>query len=244
MSKSIPNHIAVVMDGNGRWARKRGLPRIAGHQRGMEAIRELLRTCGDKGVKYLTLFAFSSENWRRPAREVRFLMELFNNALENEAKKLHENNIRLRVIGDLVRFGPKIMTQIKNAEMLTAGNTALTLTIAANYGSRWDITQACTEVVRQVETGRLDPGKIDQETIQARLSTRFLPEPDLFIRTGGEQRISNFLLWELAYAELYFTDVLWPDFDRAEILLALDAFAKRQRRFGQTGEQVGKANNA
>jgi len=244
LSRSIPNHIAVVMDGNGRWARKRGLPRIAGHQRGMEAIRELLRTCGDKGVKYLTLFAFSSENWRRPAREVRFLMELFNNALENEAKKLHENNIRLRVIGDLVRFGPKIMTQIKNAEMLTAGNNALTLTIAANYGGRWDITQACTEVVRQVEAGRLDPGKIDQETIQTRLSTRFLPEPDLFIRTGGEQRISNFLLWELAYAELYFTDVLWPDFDRAELLLALDAFAKRQRRFGQTGEQVSKANNA
>ncbi len=236
--RRVPLHVAVIMDGNGRWARRRGLPRIAGHRRGTESVRTLVRCCGERGVKYLTLFAFSSENWRRPAREVQLLMDLFVNALENEAKKLHENNVRLRVIGDLERLGPRITTLVAEAEALTAGNDALTLTIAANYGGRWDLTQACRQVANQVKTGVLDESGVTQETVESFLCTRFLPEPDLFIRTGGEQRISNFLLWQLAYTELYFTDVLWPDFGEAEFDAALQEFARRQRRFGQTGEQV------
>lgn len=236
--RAVPQHVAVIMDGNGRWARRRGLPRIAGHRRGTEAVRTLVRCCGERGVKYLTLFAFSSENWRRPVREVQLLMDLFVNALENEARKLNENNVRLRVIGDLERLGPRITELVAQAEALTAANDAMTLTIAANYGGRWDLTQACRQVAQQVKTGVLDETGITQETVESFLATRFLPEPDLFIRTGGEQRLSNFLLWQLAYTELYFTEVLWPDFGEAEFDAALQEFSRRQRRFGQTGEQV------
>jgi undecaprenyl diphosphate synthase len=241
---AVPLHVAVIMDGNGRWARKRALPRIAGHRRGMETVRMLVRACGEAGVSYLTLFAFSSENWRRPAREVQLLMELFSHALETEVRKLNENNVRLRVVGDLDRFSVRIRESIKRAENLTRDNTALNLTIAANYGGRWDITQACRRLAEEVAAGQLSAEQIDAERLDAHLSTHFLPEPDLFIRTGGEQRISNFLLWQLAYTELYFTPVLWPDFDREEFQRALESFSARERRFGQTGEQVGKANNA
>jgi len=232
------------MDGNGRWARKRGLPRIAGHRRGMESVRRMVRACGEYGISYLTLFAFSSENWRRPAKEVQLLMELFATALEQEVRKLNENNVRLVVVGDLKRFGPRITTLIANAEAQCAANTALTLTIAANYGGRWDITRVAQQLAVEVAEGRLAPGEIDEHAIASRLGTSHLPEPDLFIRTGGEQRVSNFLLWELAYTELYFTDVLWPEFDRAAFDEAVRSYASRQRRFGQTGEQVNKANNA
>jgi undecaprenyl diphosphate synthase len=243
-AKSVPAHVAVIMDGNGRWAKKRGLPRIAGHKRGMESVREMVKACGDHGIKYLTLFAFSSENWRRPESEVKLLIDLFVAALQSEVRKLHENNVRLKVVGDLVRFGPKVTTLIQNAEQMTANNSQLTLTIAANYGGRWDITQACQRIAEKVASGELEPGAVDEQAIAAQLSTHFLPEPDLFIRTGGEQRISNYLLWQLAYSELYFTDVLWPEFGRNEFQAALDSFSKRQRRFGQTGDQVSKANNA
>lgn len=232
------------MDGNGRWARKRGLPRIAGHRRGMEVVRKLVRLCGENGVKYLTLFAFSSENWRRPAREVQLLMDLFASALENEVKKLHDNDVKLHIIGDLDRFGERITTLIKDAENLTRNNQALTLTIAANYGGRWDVVQACQKIAKQVQSGELNARAITEETVENFLCTHFLPEPDLFIRTGGEQRLSNYLLWQLAYAELYFTDVLWPDFDADEFLNALQGFSKRQRRFGKTSEQVDQATNA
>lgn len=243
-SAEIPRHVAVIMDGNGRWAKKRGLPRIAGHRKGVEVVRSMVQVCGEKGIAYLTIFAFSSENWRRPAKEVNLLMELFTNALQNTVKRLHEHNVRLRVVGDVERFGAKIVALIRNAETLTANNTALTLTVAANYGGRWDIAQACAAVARQVTAGELGPDAITPETVEAHLSTRFLPEPDLFIRTGGEQRVSNFLLWQLAYTELYFTEVLWPDFDRAEFETALGWFASRQRRFGQTGDQVAEARKA
>ena len=233
-----PRHVAVIMDGNGRWARSRGLPRIAGHRRGAESVRTLVQDCGERNISYLTLFAFSSENWRRPATEVRLLMELFLNALEREVNKLHTNNVRFRVIGDIARFAPKIINRIREGEALTAHNTGLTLTVAANYGGRWDIAQACRALATQAANGALDPASITSDSLEPFLSMAGMPEPDLFIRTGGEQRISNFLLWQLAYTELYFTPVLWPDFDREQFAQALQSFAGRQRRFGQTGEQV------
>lgn len=226
------------MDGNGRWAKRRGLPRIAGHRKGVEAVRALVKACGEQGIACLTLFAFSSENWRRPETEVRLLLELFLVALEKEVQKLHASGVRFRVIGDIERFGPKIAARIHEAESLTQANTGLTLTVAANYGGRWDIAQACQKVAREVAAGRIDPDTITPEAIEPHLSMAGLPEPDLFIRTGGEQRISNFLLWQLAYTELYFTPVLWPDFDRAQFEAALASFSGRQRRFGQTGDQV------
>ncbi len=235
---SLPAHIAIIMDGNGRWARKRGLPRVAGHRRGLESVRMAVKACVDEGIPYLTLFAFSSENWRRPATEVNLLMELFANALENKVRKLDENGVRLRIVGDLSRFSSKIRMLINKAEAITQSNTTLNLTIAANYGGRWDIAQACAKVAERVRRGEIEPGQIDSQTIEPYLSTAFLPEPDLFIRTGGEQRISNFLLWQLAYSELYFTETLWPEFDEKSLYDALASFAKRQRRFGLTGEQV------
>ncbi len=244
VSGSTPQHVAVVMDGNGRWARERGLPRIAGHRRGTESVRELVRLCGDRGIRYLTLFTFSSENWRRPAKEVNLLIDLFVNALEKETARLNENNVKLCVIGDLARFEPKVVKLINDAESLTAGNDALTLTLAVNYGGRWDIAQACREIAGQVVSGDLAPEAISDEVLAAALTTCNLPAPDLFIRTGGEQRISNFLLWDLAYTELYFTDTLWPDFGAQAFDLALDSFARRQRRFGRTGEQISQAKNA
>ena len=240
----IPRHVAVIMDGNGRWAKQRGLPRIAGHRKGVERVRDMVNVCGEKGIGYLTLFAFSSENWRRPTQEVQLLMELFMSALGNEVKKLHKNNVRFRVIGDLQRFGEKIISRVRQAEMLTGGNTGLTLTIAANYGGRWDIAQACAELARRAVRGELDPDRITEENIEPFLSMAGIPEPDLFIRTGGEQRVSNFLLWQLAYTEMFFTPVLWPDFDRTQFELALASYAGRQRRFGLTGDQIEAARHA
>jgi undecaprenyl diphosphate synthase len=241
---AIPVHVAVIMDGNGRWAKGRGLPRVAGHRKGVECVRDMVTACAEKGVKYLTLFAFSSENWRRPVQEVQLLKELFLSALDNEIRKLHKNNVRFRVIGDTERFGEKITTRIRQSETLTQNNTSLTLTIAANYGGRWDIAQACAELARRAIRGEVDPDTITEKSLEPFLSLAGVPEPDLFIRTGGEQRISNFLLWQLAYTEMYFTPVLWPDFDRVQFEQALVSYAGRQRRFGLTGDQIETARHA
>lgn len=237
----LPRHVAVIMDGNGRWARSRGLPRIAGHRKGLERVRDLVVVCDEKGIEHLTVFAFSSENWRRPEQEVSLLMELFAHALEREVRKLHEKSIRFRVIGNIEGFGAKIANAIREAEALTQDNHRLTFTVAANYGGRWDIAQACAKVAQRVAAGEMDPSAITPDTIEPFLSLAGTPEPDLFIRTGGEQRISNFLLWQLAYSELYFTPALWPDFDRAAFEAALTSFGGRQRRFGMTGDQVEAA---
>lgn len=238
---AVPRHIAIIMDGNGRWAKQRFMPRVMGHQRGVETVREMVRTCRQLGVEYLTLFAFSSENWRRPADEVSFLMQLFMKMLEREVAKLHENDIRLIVIGDRSRFEAQLVQQIEAAEQLTANNTGLTLTIAANYGGRWDIMQAM-HALSQAHPERATA--FGEEELTPYLSMHYAPEPDLFIRTGGEQRISNFLLWQLAYTELYFTDILWPAFDRAALEAAILSYQKRERRFGRTSEQLveGKTN--
>jgi undecaprenyl diphosphate synthase len=231
----VPRHIAIIMDGNGRWAKKRFLPRIAGHKRGVEVVREMVKQCATMGVDYLTLFAFSSENWRRPAEEVSFLMGLFMEALRQEVSKLHQNNIRLMMIGDHARFDASLRDQIDAAVALTKDNTGLVLTIAANYGGRWDILQAMNCMQR---THPELAGNFTEQDISPYLSMHYAPEPDLFIRTGGEQRISNFLLWQLAYSELYFTDTLWPDFDEAALRLALQSYQQRERRFGRTSEQL------
>lgn len=233
----VPRHIAIIMDGNGRWARKRLLPRIAGHKRGVETVREMVKQCAGLGVDYLTLFAFSSENWRRPADEVSFLMGLFMEALKQEVSKLHQNNIRLVMIGDHSRFDTTLRAQIDAAVELTAENTGLVLTIAANYGGRWDLLQAMNRM-QQAHPERT--GNFDEEDLAPYLSMHYAPEPDLFIRTGGEQRISNFLLWQLAYSELYFTETLWPDFDEAAFRLALQSYQQRERRFGRTSEQLAE----
>ncbi|HET7833477.1 MAG TPA: isoprenyl transferase [Gallionella sp.] len=232
---AVPRHIAIIMDGNGRWAKQRFMPRVMGHQRGVEALREIVRTCRDLGVEYLTVFAFSSENWRRPADEVSFLMSLFLKMLEREVARLHEKNIRLKIIGDRSRFDEPLRQAMQDAEQLTAGNTGLTLTIAANYGGRWDVMQAVHALLKDQPQLAQTFG---EEDLQPYLALGDTPEPDLFIRTGGEQRISNFLLWQLAYTELYFTDTLWPAFNREQLLAAIDSFRKRERRFGRTSEQV------
>jgi undecaprenyl diphosphate synthase len=234
----MPQHIAVIMDGNGRWARKRFLPRLAGHKRGMDAVLELVKACVDHNVAYLTLFAFSSENWRRPADEVSFLMSLFVQGLKREVAELHENNIKLVVIGDRTRFNAELIEQIELSERLTANNTGLTLSIAANYGGRWDILQAVNKMHMAMPS---HVGGFDEEHLAPHLAMHFAPEPDLFIRTGGEKRISNFMLWQLAYSELYFTDTLWPDFDQSAFNLALASYQNRERRFGRTSEQVSDA---
>ena len=238
VSGEVPNHIAVIMDGNGRWARKRFLPRVAGHKRGVETVRDLVKRCAKLNVKYLTLFAFSSENWRRPEDEVSFLMGLFMDSLKREVAKLHENNIRLILIGDRSKFNPELVAQIKTAEKLTAKNTGLTLTIAANYGGRWDILNATNEMVSK--NAIKYPGKTDftEEDLAPYLAMHYAAEPDLFIRTGGEKRVSNFLLWQLAYTEFYFTDTLWPDFDDKAFQLAIQSYQQRERRFGRTSEQL------
>jgi undecaprenyl diphosphate synthase len=235
VSGEIPNHIAVIMDGNGRWARKRFLPRVAGHKRGVETVRDLVKQCAQLNVKFLTLFAFSSENWRRPEDEVSFLMGLFMDALQREVAKLHENNIRLILIGDRSRFNKNLVAQIKASEKLTAKNTGLTLTIAANYGGRWDILQAANKMIAK------NPDKAEpyvEADLAPHLTMAYAPEPDLFIRTGGEKRVSNFLLWQLAYTELYFTDTLWPDFDAEAFQAAISSYQQRERRFGRTSEQL------
>jgi undecaprenyl diphosphate synthase len=232
---AVPRHIAIIMDGNGRWARNRHLPRVAGHRKGADAVRATVRGCAERGVEFLTLFAFSSENWRRPAEEVSFLMDLFVTALEQEVAKLHENDIRFRVIGELTRFEPRIQSLIREAEALTAANRRLTLTVAANYGGRWDLMQAMQRML--AERPEAARGFSEQE-LGTHLALSYAPEPDLFIRTGGEQRISNFLLWQLAYTELYFTNTLWPDFDAAALERAIQSYQQRERRFGRTSEQL------
>ena len=234
-TRRIPRHVAVIMDGNGRWARQRFLPRVAGHRRGKEAVRNVVRACAERGVEYLTLFAFSSENWRRPPDEVSFLMQLFVIALEQEVEKLHENGVSFRVVGDLGRFESKLVRLIREAESLTAGNRRLTLTIAANYGGRWDMLQAIHHMLR--DRPELAKG-FSERDFTPYLALNYAPEPDLFIRTGGEQRISNFMLWQLAYTELYFTDTLWPDFDAAALDRAIVSYQQRERRFGRTSEQL------
>lgn len=238
-----PRHVAIVMDGNGRWARQRKLPRFAGHTAGVETVKGVVRACVEKGIEVLTLFAFSSENWRRPRDEVSMLMGLFISALDQQVKKLHENEIRLRIIGDRSAFKPALQKRIRDAETLTRDNGRLTLVIAANYGGRWDILEATRALARTVAAGALDPDDITEQLMSHHMSLKDLPEPDLFIRTGGEQRVSNFLLWDMAYTELYFTETLWPDFDRAAFDHALDSFARRQRRFGRTSEQVAAAGD-
>ncbi len=241
VSSEVPRHIAVIMDGNGRWAKKRFMPRIMGHKRGVETVRDLIKQCIHYEVKYLTLFAFSSENWRRPADEVKFLMNLFMEALKREVDSLHQNQIRLVMIGDRSRFDPLLVKAIHEAEKLTQHNTRLTLTIAANYGGRWDIMQALQRLMATKPD--LSSG-FSEEELNAYLSMHYAPEPDLFIRTGGEKRISNFLLWQLAYTELYFTDTLWPDFDDAAFRLALQSYRQRERRYGRTSEQLSAGPHA
>ncbi len=238
---AVPRHVAVIMDGNGRWAKKRFLPRVAGHVKGVELVREMVRACLERNIRFLTLFAFSSENWRRPQEEVSLLMQLFVKALEQEVEKLDRNGVRLRVVGDLTRFDPHLQALIRDAEAKTAGNTRLDLSIAANYGGRWDIMQAVNAMLAAQPEKRA--GWVESD-LEPYLSMNFAPEPDLFIRTGGEERISNFLLWQLAYAELYFTDTLWPEFNTTEFDKAIASYQKRERRFGRTSEQLTEHPNA
>ncbi|MFA6062990.1 MAG: isoprenyl transferase [Gallionella sp.] len=232
---TVPRHIAIIMDGNGRWAKQRFMPRIMGHQRGVESLRDAVRACRDLGVDYLTVFAFSSENWRRPIDEVSFLMSLFLKMLEREVASLHKNNIRLKIIGDRSRFDDKLCQTMLEAEKLTAANTGLTLTIAANYGGRWDVMHAVHTLLQDHPELA---STFSEEDLHPYLSMSDAPEPDLFIRTGGEKRISNFMLWQLAYTELYFTDTLWPAFDRQEFEKAIASYKHRERRFGRTSEQL------
>ena len=236
-----PRHVAIIMDGNGRWAEKRNQPRIMGHRAGVEAVRGIVKSCANKGIEVLTLFAFSSENWRRPEQEVSLLMELFMTALGIEVKRLHRNNVQLKIVGGTDKFGKSLQERIRKAEALTENNTGLTVVVAANYGGRWDVTQAAKALAQQVKDGELEIDDITPERMASYVTLSDLPEPDLFIRTGGEKRISNFMLWQLAYTELYFTDTLWPDFDNQAFDNALESFASRQRRFGQTGKQVEEA---
>ncbi|MCG1054496.1 isoprenyl transferase [Mycetohabitans sp. B5] len=233
----VPRHIAIIMDGNGRWAQRRRLPRVAGHTKGLDAVRTIVEACAARGVEFLTLFAFSSENWRRPVDEVSFLMRLFISALEREIARLHTNGIRLRVVGDLSMFEPRIQELVRRAQAKTAANTGLTLTIAANYGGRWDILQATRKIAQQcVDAGAMQ--NVDEASFAQHLAMAYAPEPDLFIRTGGEQRVSNFLLWQLAYTEFYFTDVFWPDFNDAQLSKAIASYRERERRFGRTSAQL------
>ena len=229
---NIPRHVCVIMDGNGRWAKKRLLPRVMGHKRGLTALENLAARCAELGVEYLTVFAFSTENWRRPEDEVSFLMKLFLQALGGKVAKMHQNNLRLKVIGNRNRFPAAIVEGIEAAERLTANNTGLTLTVAADYGGRWDILQAANRLIAEGKS------EITEDDLSRCLSLAEAPEPDLFIRTGGETRISNFMLWQMAYAEFYFTDALWPDFDAAEFDRAISSFRVRERRFGRTSEQL------
>jgi undecaprenyl diphosphate synthase len=232
----IPTHVAIIMDGNGRWASQRFLPRVAGHTKGLEVVKKMVEESARLGIKYLTLFAFSSENWRRPKEEVNFLMSLFLKALEKEVVKLHSNNIKLKLIGDISAFTAEIQEKISKAELLTVNNTGLVLTIAANYGGRWDILNAIRNFLQNNPS--VDPNQIDESSLTPYLSMSFAPEPDLFIRTGGEQRVSNFLLWQLAYTEMYFTEKFWPDFGVESFNDSLKWYRQRERRFGQTSHQL------
>jgi len=233
-----PRHIAIIMDGNGRWAQKRFMPRAVGHQAGVKAVRKIVEYCANQKVEVLTLFAFSSENWRRPEAEVSLLMALFMATLQREINKLDRNNIRLRFIGDRTAFSDKLQQKMAEGEAQTQNNTALTVVVAANYGGHWDMCQAFQKVAEKMASGEIKNQPIGEELINQHLSTAGLPDPDLFIRTGGEQRVSNFMLWQLAYTELYFTATLWPDFDQNSLEDAIKSFKSRQRRFGHTSEQV------
>lgn len=241
MPASPPSHVAIVMDGNGRWAMQKHLPRVAGHAKGVDAVRNAVLACLARDIKYLTVFAFSSENWRRPADEVSFLMRLFMKALEREVAAMNEKGVRIRFIGDIDAFHPELRDLMRRSEALTAQNTAVNFTVAANYGGRWDILQASQQWARVAhaagQTGK-DLADVEASSFASHLALAFAPEPDLFIRTGGEKRISNFMLWDLAYTELYFTDVYWPDFDASELDKAIHAYHERERRFGKTSAQV------
>lgn len=236
----VPRHIAIIMDGNGRWATRRFLPRVAGHGKGVETVRTIVAACVERGVEYLTLFAFSSENWRRPAEEVSLLMRLFVTALEREVARMHANDIRLKVVGDLSRFDAKLQAMIASAERRTANNRRLTVTVCANYGGRWDIMQAVNKMVANHPAA----GEFSEDQLAPHLAMAYAPEPDLFIRTGGEERISNFLLWQLAYTEFYFTETFWPDFDAAALDLAIESYQLRERRFGRTSAQIVEQKKA
>ncbi len=233
-----PRHVAIIMDGNNRWAKKRFMPGVSGHKAGVDAVRAVVEVSAREGVEVLTLFAFSSENWRRPPEEVNALMQLFILALQREVNKLHKNNIRLRIMGDLSGFTEQIQGLIAEAEALTAQNGRMTLVVAANYGGQWDITQAARRMAEDVRAGSLSPADITEQSLHKYTWLSDLPAPDLMIRTGGEQRISNFMLWQTAYSEFYFTDALWPDFKHDEYKKALDEFASRARRFGRTDDQL------
>jgi len=241
-----PKHIVIILDGNGRWAEQRNSLRVVGHKAGVEAVRNVVQDCSQLQIKALTVFAFSSENWRRPDKEVGFLMDLFLTALNKEVTKLHENNIKIQFIGDTSAFNEKLQKRMSDSEFLTKNNTGLSLNIAVNYGGQWDITQAMQKIAVAIENKEITSSQITTETINQNTCLNELPVPDLFIRTGGEKRISNFLIWQLVYTELYFTDLLWPDFDRKELFKAIRTFAQRQRRFGQTSAQVEslESNNA
>lgn len=240
-AEGMPRHVAIIMDGNNRWAKQRKQIGISGHKAGVDAVRAVVQTCAEQGVEVLTLFAFSSENWRRPKDEVSALMKLFLLALQREVKKLHRNNIRLRIIGDRSHFNSALQEHMLKAEELTKDNTSMTLVIAADYGGQWDIANAAKLLCQRVAAGELAPEQVDQAALAEHLSLSDLPAPDLMIRTAGEQRISNFMLWQLAYAEFYFSDLYWPDFKEAQMLEALQAYSLRKRRFGQTDDQIDQA---
>ena len=235
---AVPQHIAIVMDGNGRWAKQRYLPRTAGHREGVKTTRRIIEACGKAGVKILTLFAFSSENWKRPQSEVSALMSLFIAALENEIQKLNENDVKLCFIGDRTQFNTELQDKISSAEQITANNKSFTLNIAANYGGRWDIVQAARKLCCAIADNKVSANEVDESVFESYLSTYPHVDPDLFIRTAGEQRISNFLMWQLAYTELYFADVYWPEFDEHQLQLAIESYANRVRKFGRTQEQL------
>ncbi len=237
-SANVPQHIAIIMDGNGRWAKQRRQPRFMGHRAGVKAVENIVKHCAELGVGALSLFAFSSENWRRPSKEVSLLMELFALSLKQQAKRLHKNNIRLQIVGDISKFSTSLQKQITQAEELTANNSGLIINIAANYGGQWDITQAVQKVAEKVQSGQLNATDITEELIAGELTTAAISDPDLFIRTGGEQRVSNFMLWQMAYTEFYFSETLWPDFDADQLDKAILSFNQRERRFGKTSEQI------
>lgn len=238
--ETLPQHVAIIMDGNGRWAKQKGKPRAFGHKAGVENVRSAIKTCLELGIDCLTVFAFSTENWNRPKKEVGILMDLFLTSLTKEVDELHKNGVRIRFIGDRSAFSKKLQKQINDSEQLTQSNSKLAFNIAANYGGRWDIVNAVRNIYQRIEKGEISVDKFDVDLLNSEIALSDLPEPDLFIRTGGEHRISNFLLWQLAYTELYFTDVFWPDFDKANFMEALNSFSTRQRRFGHTGEQIEK----
>ncbi len=235
---AMPAHVAIIMDGNGRWAKNKGLPRAAGHQAGFRNTRDIVEACARREIQALTLFAFSSENWKRPEQEVGLLMDLFLRALKSEVGKLHENNVRMTFIGERSAFTEKLQDQMNAAEQLTKNNNGLALAVAVNYGGRWDIVNAARTLAQKVQQGQLQPGDIDEQQFASAVTLADVPEPDLFIRTGGEKRISNYLLWHLAYTELYFSDILYPDFNEDALQAAFEFYSGRERRFGQTGEQV------